>query len=103
MKIKHLLYELFGKDSEAVVVCFLSGPAPLALRMVEQIRDLVPCRQHYAVTLDDEPFEIDGVTCLRLRDIDQTLSRKRIGLAPVLYGPGRQYRQLRRAAWLRAP
>ena len=58
MRIKHLLYKLFGKDAEAVVVSFLSGPAPLAVRMVEQIRDLVPDRQHYAVSLDEEPVEI---------------------------------------------
>lgn len=103
MKITHLLYKLFGKDSEAVVVSFLSGSAPIARQMVEQIRDLVPGRQHYAVTLDNEPVEIAGVTCLRFSDIGQTLRRKRIGLAPVLYGPGPQYRRLRRAAWLRAP
>ena len=103
MRIKHLLYKLFGKDAEAVVVSFLSGPAPLAVRMVEQIRDLVPERQHYAVSLDEEPVEIAGVTCVRLSDIGQALRRKRIGLAPVLYGGGPKYRTLRRAAWLRAP
>ncbi len=103
MKIKHLLYKLFGKDAEAVVVSFLSGPAPVALRMVEQIRDLLPDRQHFAVTLDDEPVEIAGVTCLRLSDIDRGLQRKRIGLAPVLYSAVPRYRRLRRAAWLRAP
>lgn len=103
MKIKHLLYKLFGKDAEAVVVSFLSGPAPVALAMVEQMRELLPDLQHYAVTLDEEPVAIAGVTCLRLADVDQALRRKRIGLAPVLYAAGSQYRQLRRAAWLRAP
>ena len=103
MRIKHLLYKLFGKDPEAVVVSFLAGPAPVALGMVEQIRKLVPDREHYAVTLDDEPVEIAGVTCLRLSDIDRTLRRKRIGLAPVLYAADPRYRQLRRAAWARAP
>ncbi len=85
------------------MVSFLAGPAPVALRMLEQIRLLVPDRQHYAVTLDDEPVDIAGVTCIRLSDIDQTLRRKRIGLAPVLYAAGPRYRRLRRAAWLRAP
>src|SRR4051812_19978589 len=66
--IKHRLYRLFGKDSEAVVVSFLSGPAPLALRMVEQIRGLVPDRAHYAVSLDDEPVQIAGVTCMGLSE-----------------------------------
>ena len=103
MRIKHLLYKLFRKDTEAVVVSFLAGPAPVALGMLEQIRKLVPDREHYAVTLDDEPVEIAGVTCIRLSDIDQTLRRKRIGLAPVLYAAGPRYRRLRRAAWLRAP
>ncbi len=86
-----------------MVVSFLAGPAPVALGMLEQIRILVPDREHYAVTLDDEPVDIAGVTCIRLSDIDQTLRRKRIGLAPVLYAAGPRYRRLRRAAWLRAP
>ncbi len=85
------------------MVSFLAGPAPVALGMLEQIRILVPDREHYAVTLDDEPVDIAGVTCIRLSDIDQTLRRKRIGLAPVLYAAGPRYRRLRRAAWLRAP
>ncbi len=85
------------------MVSFLSGPAPVALAMVEQMRELLPDLQHYAVTLDEEPVAIAGVTCLRLADVDQALRRKRIGLAPVLYAAGSQYRQLRRAAWLRAP
>src|SRR6185295_15760681 len=103
VSIKHLLYKLFGKDPDAVVVSFLSGPTPLALRMVDQIRGLVPDRSHYAVTLDDEPVEIEGVTCLRLSEAGATLRRKRIGLAPVLYSSEARYRPLRQAAWRRAP
>jgi hypothetical protein len=103
VSVKHLLYKLFGKDPEAVVVSFLSGPPPLAVRMVEQIRDLVPDREHYAVTLDAEPVEIAGVVCLRLSDIKRVLRRKRIGLAPVLYAKDPKYKPLRRAAWMRAP
>jgi ribosomal-protein-alanine acetyltransferase len=71
--------------------------------MVEQIRELVPDREHYAVTLDEEPVEIAGVTCLRLSDVKRVLRRKRIGLAPVLYADDPRYRPLRRAAWARAP
>ncbi|MEP6539648.1 MAG: ribosomal protein S18-alanine N-acetyltransferase [Bryobacteraceae bacterium] len=103
MRIKHLLYKLFGKDPEAVVVSFLSGPAPLAVRMVEQIRDLVPDREHYAVSLDAESFEIPGVTCVPLSSLSRILRRKRIGLAPVLYSAIARYKPLRRAAWRRAP
>ncbi len=103
MSIKHFLYRLFGKDSEAVVVSFLSGPMPLARQMLNQIRGLVPDREHYAVTLDGEEAEIPGVTCLRLSDLPGPLRCKRIGLAPVLYSKDPRYRPLRRAAWSRAP
>jgi polysaccharide biosynthesis protein PslH len=103
VNVKHSLYKLFGKDPEAVVVSFLSGPAPLALRMVEQIRELVPEREHFAVAPDDEPLEIPGVTVVPLSAFRRVLGRKRIGLAPVLYSSGPKYRPLRRAAWRTAP
>ena len=59
MSLKHLVFRLLGKDPEAVVVTFLSGPRDLALGMLDEIRRLVPDREHYAVTLDDEPLVSD--------------------------------------------
>ena len=48
--MKRLLFRLLGKDPEAVVVSFCQVPAPLTTRMVAEIRQLVPDREHYAVT-----------------------------------------------------
>ncbi len=103
MSLKHFVFRLLGKDPEAVVVSFLSGPRDLASQMLDEIRRLVPDRSHYAVTLDDEPLDAPGVTSVRLSDLPGPLRRKRIGLAPVLYSRDRRYLPLRRAAWLRAP
>ena len=50
MSLKNAVWKLFGKDPEAVVVSFLSGPEPLARAMLEEVRALVPDREHYAVT-----------------------------------------------------
>jgi ribosomal-protein-alanine acetyltransferase len=94
---------LFGKDPEAVVVSFLSGPPALGLWMVEEIHGLVPHLEHFAVTPDNEPVEIRGVTCLTLSELNARLRHKRIGLAPVLYSNDPKYRRLRRAAWRLAP
>ena len=61
MTLKQLIFRLLGKDPEAVVVSFLSGPEPLARAMLAEVRHLVPDRQHFAVT----ELDIDGVTCVR--------------------------------------
>jgi len=103
VSLKHLVFRLLGKDPEAVVVTFLSGPRDLALGMLDEIRRLVPDREHYAVTLDDEPLHVPGVTAIRLSELPGPLRPKRIGLAPVLYSRVPRYQPLRRAAWRRAP
>lgn len=97
--MKHFLFRLLGKDPEAVVVSFCSGPRDLALRMVEEIRQLVPGREHYAVS--DEA--IPGVITVHPADLPGPLKRKRIGLAPVLLTGEPEHRPLRRAAFRFAP
>jgi ribosomal protein S18 acetylase RimI-like enzyme/glycosyltransferase involved in cell wall biosynthesis len=99
VKLKRALFQLLGKDPEAVVVSFCSGPEDLARKMVAEIRSLVQDREHFAVA----DFDIDGVTCVRPSELPERLRRKRIGLAPVLFTGEREYRQLRMLAFRMAP
>jgi hypothetical protein len=82
MSWKAAVWRLLGKDPEAVVVSFLSGPEPLARAVLDEVRALVPDREHFAVT----DLEIEGVTCIRPSALPGPLRRKRIGLAPALSG-----------------
>ena len=44
MGLKSAIWKLLGKDPEAVVVSFLSGPEPLSPAMLQEVRSLVPDR-----------------------------------------------------------
>ena len=88
-KIKRWLFALLGKDPEAVVVTFASGPPELCRRMAEEVRALEPRRRHFLATPENWP---------RLK---RELRRYRIGLAPVLLTP--EPSPLRRAAYRLAP
>jgi polysaccharide biosynthesis protein PslH len=90
-QLKRWIFGLLGKDPEAVVVTFLSGPPELASRMAEEARRLIPQREHYTIGL----AEIDSGRAL--------LRRKRIGIAPVLFTADAEYRPLRRLAFRLAP
>ena len=48
-RLKRFIVALLGKDPEAVVVSFRTGEDALVLKMVEEIRGLVPDREHYLV------------------------------------------------------
>ena len=99
MSLKRWLFSLLGKDPEAVVVSFCSGPEDLSRRMVAEIRQLVPEREHFAVA----EFAIDGVTTVHPSEWPGPLRRKRIGLAPVLFTCDKEHSVLRRQAFLAAP
>jgi polysaccharide biosynthesis protein PslH len=99
MNLKRAVWKLLGKDPDAVVVSFLAGPEPLARAMLDEVRRLVPDREHFAVT----DLQIEGVTCIRPDELPGQLRRKRIGLAPTLFAHGSGYRRLRRAAFRLAP
>jgi glycosyltransferase involved in cell wall biosynthesis len=94
-RLKHWIFSLLGKDPEAVVVTFHTGDAALCGRMQEEIRGLVPDRRHFVVKPSEHGF---WRTWLELR---RKFRRYRIGLAPVMLGPGPN--ALRRAAYLLAP
>ena len=79
MNLKRAFWKLLGKDPEAVVVSFLSGPEPLAQAVMAQVRALLPDREHYAVT----DLEFEGVTSIAPEHIPALLQVKRIGLAPA--------------------
>ena len=90
-RLKQWWFRLLGKDPEAVVVCFRSGPSELADAMCEEIRRLEPSRRHFEVRLEEAAIA------------RRNLREYRIGLAPVLFTNEAEYRPLRRAAFLLAP
>jgi glycosyltransferase involved in cell wall biosynthesis len=87
--LKRLLFRLLGKDPEAVVVAFATGPADLCRRMHDEVRALVPDRRHFLATPENWP------------QLRRELRRYRVGLAPVLLT--REPSGLRRAAFRLAP
>lgn len=99
MSFKTFLFRIAGKDPEAVVVSFLSGPPHLARPMLEEVMKLVPDRRHYAVTIDP-PLDVPEVTFVGPGELPASL---RIGLAPMLLGGPDEYSGLRRLAWKLAP
>ncbi len=101
-RLKAAWFRLLGKDPEAVVVSFWSGPDTLAARMVEEIRRLEPGRRHFVVST--EAREVSGAVVIQaanLRELRRAFRSLRIGLAPVLFTADPH--PLRRAAFLLAP
>lgn len=74
-RLKRRIFALLGKDPDAVVVTFESGPPDLCQRMFEEVRSLVPDRRHFYATEENWP------------DLRRELRRFRIGLAPLLLTP----------------
>jgi polysaccharide biosynthesis protein PslH len=83
-RLKKWIFGLLGKDPEAVVVCFRSGPPELADAMCAEVRKLVPDRRVFEVSLEDEA------------NVKKQFKRYRIGLAPVLFTDDPKYAPLRR-------
>ena len=54
-RIKAWIFRLLGKDPEAVVVTFHTGPAELCRPMEEEVRRLVPDRRHFSATPENWP------------------------------------------------
>ena len=90
-RLKQWWFRFLGKDPEAVIVCFRSGPEELADAMCEEVRRLEPHRRHFEVTLEEAG------------EVRKKFRKYRIGLAPVLFTDDPKYRSLRRAAILLAP
>jgi glycosyltransferase involved in cell wall biosynthesis len=88
-RLKRWIFGLLGKEPEAVVVTFCSGPPDLCRRMADEVAALTPGRQHFVVTDDNLP------------DLRRKLRRYRIGLAPVMLTG--EPSALRRFAYRRAP
>jgi glycosyltransferase involved in cell wall biosynthesis len=105
-RLKRFVFALLGKDPEAVVVSFWSGPDALVLKMIAEIRELVPDRRHYVVAVGPGPTP-PGCVRIELEPGDlylqlwHALRRKRIGLAPVLFSS--EPHPLRAAAACLAP
>ena len=90
-RLKRFVFGLLGKDPKAVVVVsFCTGRDALVLKMIEEIRALLPAREHYVVSIGPAPAP-DGCVCVELKPGDpylqlrRALRRKRIGLALVLF------------------
>jgi glycosyltransferase involved in cell wall biosynthesis len=88
-RMKQWIFRLLGKDPDAVVVTFASGPPDLCRRMAEEVRALVPARRHFLATEENWP------------ELREELRRYRIGLAPVMLAG--EASALRRAAFRIAP
>jgi len=88
-RLKRWVFGLLGKDPEAVVVTFCSGPPELCRRMAEEVRGLVPDRRHFTATRENWP------------ELRRQLRRYRIGLAPVMLTG--EWNALRLAAYRLAP
>src|SRR5215469_4284526 len=92
--LKRLIFGLLGKDPHAVVVVsFWTGEDALVLKMIAEIRELLPAREHYVVSMGPKPAP-EGCIYIELGrgdpylEVRRALGRKRIGLAPVLFGGG---------------
>jgi glycosyltransferase involved in cell wall biosynthesis len=92
-RLRRLIFELLGKDPDAVVVTFATGDPERVGRMLSEIRSLEPNRRHYLVC-EGESVEVPGVTTIALRGstagdlylrLREALRHKRVGLAPVLF------------------
>src|ERR1700676_982952 len=89
-QLKRFLFALLGKDPQAVIVSFWTAEDALAQKMIEQIRALVPDREHYVVTIGPKPVP-PGCTHIELApgnlylQLRYALNRKRLALAPVLF------------------
>ena len=89
-QLKRFLFALLGKDPQAVIVTFWTAEDALAQKMIEEIRALVPDRDHYVVTIGPKPVP-PGCTHVELEpnnlylQLRYAFKRKRIALAPVLF------------------
>ena len=87
--LKRWFFSLLGKDPDAVVVTFATGPTDLCRRMHDEVLALIPNRRHFLATPEN------------WQQLRRELRRYRIGLAPVLLT--RESSSLRRAAFRLAP
>jgi hypothetical protein len=100
LALKQFIFQLLGKDPEAIVVTFATGDPEVAEHMFAEIQALEPGRRHFLV----KPGEFQADSAIRIyRQLRKRFRKYRIGLAPVLLGSDRRYRALRLAAFLRAP
>lgn len=107
----HVFLRLAGKDPQAVAVTFFSGETEQCRRVLNEIRQLLPERRHFVVSL--EPVDVPGdVWLFQLRpappgelylQLRRALRPWRIGMAAVLFDSRTEGRDLRVAAFLLAP
>lgn len=93
-RLKCWLFGLLGKEPDAAVVCFASGPSELADAMFAEIQALTPGRRHFLIRREEFPDA---------GSIKRFLRPYRIGLAPVLLTGEPEYEWMRWAAFRLAP
>jgi len=108
--LKAFLFRLLGKQPEAVVVSYATGPETKVRAMMDELRRIIPERKH--VLISTTPLRIEGVetiviggggTLAQWMQLRSALRRYRTGIAPVLFDGDRRHASLRRAAFLRTP
>lgn len=98
--LRQFIFRILGKDPEAIVVSFATGDPDLAGRMYAEIQRLEPARRHVLVSAGElRP----GGTLHLYGQLRKRFGAHRIGLAPVLFTGEREFRPLRRAAFLLSP
>ncbi|HEU0122874.1 MAG TPA: glycosyltransferase [Bryobacteraceae bacterium] len=84
--MRRWIWRLLGKEGEAIVLHFASGPEPRVRAMFAEIHALLPEREHLVVCLGQP---LDGLPCLAVTDaadLRRQLGSRRVGLAPFLLG-----------------
>ena len=84
--MKEWVWRLLGKEAEAIVLHFASGPEERVRAMYEEVRTLEPAREHLVICWG---AAIPGLPCLVVSgwaELRKGLGRRRVGLAPFLLG-----------------
>ncbi|MBI2688574.1 MAG: glycosyltransferase [Acidobacteria bacterium] len=84
--MREWLWRLLGKDAQAIVLHFASGPESRVRAMYEEICQLEPSREHLVVCWRQPIGGLPCITITSRADLRRQLGRKRVGLAPFLLG-----------------
>ncbi len=110
-RLRAVLFKLLGKDPDAVVISFATGPPEQIRAMAAEMRSLIPGHRHFVVGGPDTEAApgtekvtlMPGGTWSLYWQLRRRFRPYRIGMAAVMFEGGEEHRPLRRAAFLLAP